>query len=690
MSGPTSDSGHDGPGATARQHLDTGIAAAGRGDWTAAADAFRRAVADSPDWPDGHHNLSIALASLNDLAGAIGEAQKAVALDGSAGALWLNLGNLTARANDLNTAEHAFRTALRIDGNTAAAHLNLGLVLCSRHRWPDAIPHLEAAHLASGGDKETGLLLASALRLADRGSDALEVIGALPAGAQSEPAVIFERAQCLTADGDTAGALSAVNALLDREPTHSGGIKMKTRLLAQTEAWAEHDAFLTEAHAHMPGNLDVASALAARLLERNDVSHALDVARTVIAEDAENCDALVLLGTCHWENNAFDEASASYEAALARDPRHLGALQSIASLYFELNQFARALSFAQQGLEVDPSNARLLNTLSLAHLALGQLAEGWDAGEHPETMRRRMPRSWLDPAKDWHGKDLSGQTVRIRPEQGIGDEIRFSTCFPDVIADASRCIVDCDPRLLPIFQRTYPDAEFHPLDPSAREDNAAPAYAFDLEALAGSLPRRYRRSLQSFPNPAPTLRTNPDLDEKWRKRLDAMGPDFKIGLCWRSTIIDRQRMRRFFYTHTDDWEDLYRLDGVSFVNLFPNATDHELEIAKTRFGVTLHQWNDLDLKDDVDDILSLINALDLVITVQAAVWTFAGALGKDALVLLNPNVLMGNDRVPWFPSIEPVTTMWTRPWPEVSADIADRVSARIARKRESAGLKASQ
>jgi len=665
---------------SARRHVDDGIAHAHEGAWVPARDAFERAAESAPQWPDGFHNLSIALTQLGDRSGAVRAARQAAALSGAGPAVWLNLGNLAAQSDDLETAEGAFRTALGMDGNLPAAHFNLGLVLCSRLQWPEAVPHLEVAHLGRGSDQETGILPASALRHVDRVSDALEVIDALPKAAQADQAVILERAHCLTADGDTTRALSTINILLERNPMNCEGLRLKASLLANAQAWAEYDVFLAEAHARTPGNLDIAKAYVARLLEQNEAARSLEVAQTAAAANAENCDAMVLLGTCLWENTQYDEAKEVYKAALARNPQHLGALQSIASLYFEIHEFSLALSSARRGLEVEPANSRLLNTLCLAHLALGQLADGWDIGEHPESSRRRMPRSWIDPTKDWRGKDLGERIVRIRPEQGIGDEIRFSTCFPDIIAEADKCIVDCDPRLLPVFKRTYPDAVFHALDPSAREINAAPPYQFDLECLAGSLPRRYRRSLSAFPEQPRTLKTDPALGDKWRRRLDALGPTFKIGLCWRSNVIDRQRMRRFFYTHSDDWEQLYALEGVSFINLFPGATKYEIDVVREKFGVTLHQWDDLDLKDDIDDILSLINELDLVITVQAAVWTFAGALGKDALVILNPNVLMGSARVPWFPSVEPITSVWTDPWQTVSAEIAGKVRQRIDRK----------
>jgi len=42
---------------------------------------------------------------------------------------------------------------------------------------------------------------------------------------------------------------------------------------------------------------------------------------------------------------------------------------------------------------------------------------------------------------------------------GVGDEIMFASCLPDVIAEADLCIVECDKRLIPLFARSFPKAQ---------------------------------------------------------------------------------------------------------------------------------------------------------------------------------------------------------------------------------------
>jgi ADP-heptose:LPS heptosyltransferase len=53
----------------------------------------------------------------------------------------------------------------------------------------------------------------------------------------------------------------------------------------------------------------------------------------------------------------------------------------------------------------------------------------------------------------------------------------------------------------------------------------------------------------------------------------------------------------------------------------------ELDEARASFGVTIHTWPDIDLKQDLDEVAALTAALDLVVSVGTAVACMAGALG---------------------------------------------------------------
>jgi len=44
-------------------------------------------------------------------------------------------------------------------------------------------------------------------------------------------------------------------------------------------------------------------------------------------------------------------------------------------------------------------------------------------------------------------------------EQGVGDEVGFASMLPDLIKRGARVVLECAPRLAPLFQRSFKGAE---------------------------------------------------------------------------------------------------------------------------------------------------------------------------------------------------------------------------------------
>jgi len=462
MSGRDRDVGKQGDRIDAQKHVNAGLQAAARGDWHTAASEFCVATITSPEWADCHHNLSIALTQLGDIPGALSAAHTATRCKDSSAATWLNLGNLAAQSKELETAIDAFQAVLKIDRDNASAHLNMGLVLSAQRSWKEAAPHLKFAHQALGDPIQTAIPYARALRLSNQSDQAIDLLSSTLEQAPHMTPAHVERARAHLDAGENKAAESDIDTALARNPDDIDAILLKAEVLERTEQWPKLDSLIADAHQKTPDNLAIAEKFGARLIAQDKPQEALALAHRVCASHPQDSNALNLLGTCHWENLNYGEAIDAYEAALKHNPTHLHALQNLSSLYFEIHDYTSAQRFAEKTHAEHPSDQRILNTLARVYLARGRLADGWDLGEHQNNKDRIAVRSRINPERDWWDKDLRGKTLRIRPEQGIGDELRFATCFSDVIAEAGKCIIECDPRLAPVLQRTYPGGCFIP------------------------------------------------------------------------------------------------------------------------------------------------------------------------------------------------------------------------------------
>lgn len=110
-----------------------------------AAALYRQALVLRED-PLTRANLARSLAAAGDCTAAAHEFQRALAVDGTNGALWHDYGLLLEGGlKDLAAAEEALFNATKYAPNLGEAQYDLGRVLVQRERWEEAKACLEAA-----------------------------------------------------------------------------------------------------------------------------------------------------------------------------------------------------------------------------------------------------------------------------------------------------------------------------------------------------------------------------------------------------------------------------------------------------------------------------------------------------------------------------------------------------------------
>lgn len=622
--------------------FEQGLRFARQNMWAEAEAAFQRAVTYKPSASDAHLNLSVSRAQLGNFAGAFDSAQVAVALNSHRQTL-LNLGSAAVRMNNFQIAADTYRQILDIDPKDISSRHSLGIALLSLGEWREAAKELKKTR--------------------QRGTPRINID--LPLAIAYRELGLYGKAQSL------------ITPLLNREKDNVSLFLEAAKLAAAKDELENSISALDKAVALRPSDVSARVTIAKLLIHQDRKESARNIFLDIIQDDPENTFALAALGNLSLEKADYANAISYLEKALETEPDYIPALNDFGLIHLELQNYEAAVEVFNTVLALEPNDPRAIYNLSVIYMAQGRLGEGWDLSDNKNSKGRQAALSLLSTEKNWDCQTTAKKILRIRPEQGIGDEVRFSTCYGDAIRDAKQCIIECDPRLEKAFKRTYPSAEIIPVTLEDRVNQKFPVYDYDLECFAGSLPRKYRRSLSDFPDTTPRLKVDSDLTQKWGNRLAAINDQFKIGLCWRSEIIDNYRMRVKHYTHIEDWKPVLTLPNTSFVNLYHGDASYELAKAKALYGVDIKCWDDLNLREDVDDVLALLTSLDLVITTQTAIWNMAGAVGQETIVLLNHANLLGAKRVPWFDTVEAITDSRTRPWEEVVGDITNRVQKRL-------------
>lgn len=367
------------------------------------------------------------------------------------------------------------------------------------------------------------------------------------------------------------------------------------------------------------------------------------------------------------------EALVSLRKALEVGVEFPEAMTNLATMLGDLGEFKQANYYFRRALELDPENPHAHHNFGQSLLRQGNWEEAW-----PHTEWRMVATNdgvpWRKfPQALWNGNPFQGARLILYGEQGIGDEIRFASMIPEAIARGGEVVVECAARLVPMFQRSFPQVRVVPAPYWPAEEGVEP---FDIACPFGTLGRLFRKDSDSFPVHSGYLVPDPDLVEMFRRRLQEAGPGPYVGLCWRSGLAGAYRTE--YYSTIDDMQTLFKVDGVTFVNLQYDARPEELEKAKTAFGTDLLNWDDVDLKNDLEKAAALTQCMDLVISPATSVSAMAGAIGVETIEFRPfpvPDAYFKNGRCPWFPSVRYFAKRQSEKWHKVLRKIAAELEA---------------
>lgn len=329
---------------------------------------------------------------------------------------------------------------------------------------------------------------------------------------------------------------------------------------------------------------------------------------------------------------AVAQALLHLEQRLAAAPDDADLLGAFGRFLQEIGEHGRAIELLRRAVALVPDHAGLRFNLGLSLLTRGALREGWPLYAEGRQMRRADPMRRY-PAPEWRGEPVAGKTLYLWDEQGVGDTLLYGAMIVDLMARGARCILECDPRLVPLFRRSLPDLTVVAAGPFA--DLGLGGRRVDFHAPLGSIGRFVRPSLDDFPPPRPFLVADPARRAAMNAALAQFGGGAKVGLSWRSASTS--------YADKSipllEWAPILTQPNRRFVALQYGDVGAEVAALRARFGVELIEVPGLDRTGDLDGLAALVAACDVVVTISNVTANIAGALGVPCLLLLGPGSL---------------------------------------------------
>lgn len=343
------------------------------------------------------------------------------------------------------------------------------------------------------------------------------------------------------------------------------------------------------------------------------------------------------MGMCLEENDP-ERAKMLFERAYRLDPENCRAMANHGLMCLLTGEPEKCIDLSMKALKLDPDLRAAKHNAGLAQLMLGQWKAGWKNYADTLGVKHREARDYGVP--DWNGEP---GTVLVYGEQGVGDEIMFSSCLND-LAKTNNIILDCDARLEGLFSRSFDFPVYGTR--FKRETPILDNHKPDYQCAIGQLPHFFRNKDTDYPG-SPYLKADPERCIQWRALFDTF-KGRKIGIAWRGGLKNTGESRRSL--ELSDLEPLFN-DKDTFISLeYKQVPKADLE----RYGIKSYP-RATGQGQDIDELAALISELDLVITSCTTVVYVAGALGKPCYVLVPecPGYRYGKTGTvfPWYKSV---------------------------------------
>jgi tetratricopeptide (TPR) repeat protein len=538
---------------------------------------------------------------------------------------WNHLGVAARAVGDLQTATKAFQQTVKLRSDFADGHLNLAVTRCDGGDFRGALePARRAAQLAPDA-AETRLRLGVVLRHLGEHSAALEH---LEQAARLGPLVTEAYLH-----------LSACHGALENQ--RERGLAIKRGILTA------------------PGSPEIYTHLG-RSTHPDDVDNTVEWARRAIVLRPLEPRMWDHLAARHHAENRFEGIISCARRSMILAPDLVIPYNNLATGLFNTGTYKSSIRAARAGLIIKPDFPEVAYILCQSAFCDGQPALGWRHWSSRYRLDEAPGRIGLPPV-EWRPDLATSGPVLVCAEQGVGDEILYFSCLPDLVSEISDVVVECEPRCRAILERSFPTITV--VERSMRDDaelglshdygDIVARHGIGSYIFCGTLPEVFRRDVAMEPPGGGYLVVDPREAAAWKRRLEAIGPPPYIGVCWRSGLSLTAQRTMFYPDAVDLFSGLPDGNPI-YISLQYGERGDDLDRVRARLKRVVHEFDDLDQMLELDRVAALMSCLDLVIAPSSTVCHLACSVGVPTIAMDKSNFMCVDERDPLFLNLYPV------------------------------------
>ncbi len=355
----------------------------------------------------------------------------------------------------------------------------------------------------------------------------------------------------------------------------------------------------------------------------------------------DNPVALNNLGIVYDLKGEFENAIHSFKKAVNKNRNYAEAYLNLANSYQAINSIEQALESINKAIEIDPNYVDAHFNKSLILMKFGNLKEGLSEYEWRKKKDDYAQRKFSKP--ELSTQDLKNKTIFVYDEQGFGDTLQFVRYLYKLKEKGANIIFECHSSLYDLVKN------IDVVDVVTERVNfEEPDVHYDYHFSLLSLPLYFNTNINDIPNTTPYLLPDKASAEYWRNYLSKYN-GLKVGIVW-------EGKKPLYNTHRasslNDFIELTKIENVKFFSLQVGDAAQKNKKLIDNHGI-------IDLSQSIKNFnttASIINNLDLVITIDTSVAHLSGALNISTWTLLSYKAdwrwFTETEESIWYPSMK--------------------------------------
>ncbi len=410
------------------------------------------------------------------------------------------------------------------------------------------------------------------------------------------------------------------------------------------------------------------------LKEKEKLDEAEEYLRKAIHLKSNYEDAFLNLGIVLNEQCRYYEAAFYTKKAVNIRANFIQAHVSLSNIFYNLGDLIKAEEHARKAIRIDVNNAKAHRNLSHVLIKKKQFTEGWKEYEWRWKVKDRKFKigEKLQTSKPEWKSGAKGR-IFLWAEQGIGDQILFSTLIPDLLKSIDELVIKIDQRLIPLYKRTYGKNIIYIDENQILNDRE-----FDYQIPMGSLPKILRPSLLSFKNAEIVkLKIDEEKAKRYKKLIRQNENEQLIGISWRS----HSKLNKSKSINLEQLIKATYRSNIKYINLQYGDVKDEIDQIRKKYNIRILEIEEIDKFNDIDSLAALISNCDEIISINNVTAHIAGSLNMRTKILLSTNSSwdygVNESKNDWYSSMKLYRQKNPGDWQDILKKLSDDMEAKL-------------